>query len=257
IGALQRSVNAVAAGRYDTRIPSVGPKEIVELAADVETMRAQLVRLVRQNERSWEALAQQGPAVIALRDALTPSLLRARGLVLHGRVDPAEGELAGDWYDAFELPDGRVAVVVGDVSGHGAAAGVFALRLKQLLDAALSTEIDPGRALEWTVDNLGEIEEMFATAIIAVVDPRTGDLYYVNAGHPDALLLRRAVPGNPGNMASAGESPVGEVWVGELPHRQGTCGRGASRRGILTPGTRSDRSPGRTPRSRPAGMRPR
>ncbi|WP_235608961.1 CHASE3 domain-containing protein, partial [Frankia casuarinae] len=120
IGALQRSVNAVAAGRYDTRIPSVGPKEIVELAADVETMRAQLVRLVRQNERSWEALAQQGPAVIALRDALTPSLLRARGLVLHGRVDPAEGELAGDWYDAFELPDGRVAVVVGDVSGHGA-----------------------------------------------------------------------------------------------------------------------------------------
>ncbi|WP_462202986.1 PP2C family protein-serine/threonine phosphatase [Frankia sp. CcWB3] len=218
IGALQRSVNAVAAGRYDTRIPSVGPKEIVELAADVETMRAQLVRLVRQNERSWEALAQQGPAVIALRDALTPSFLRARGLVLHGRVDPAEGELAGDWYDAFELPDGRVAVVVGDVSGHGAAAGVFALRLKQLLDAALSTEIDPGRALEWTVDNLGEIEEMFATAIIAVVDPRTGDLSYVNAGHPDTLLLRRAVPGN---MASAGEPPVGELsagagWVGAV-----------------------------------------
>ncbi|CAJ60528.1 MULTISPECIES: PP2C family protein-serine/threonine phosphatase [Frankia] len=194
IGALQRSVNSVAAGRYDTRIPSVGPAEIVALAADVETMRAQLVRLVRQNERSWEALAQQGPAVIALRDALTPSLLRARGLMLHGRVDPAQGELAGDWYDAFELPDGRVAVVVGDVSGHGAAAGVFALRLKQLLDAALSTGAGPAAAVEWAVENLGETEEMFATAIIAVVDPRSGELHYVNAGHPDALLLRRAGP---------------------------------------------------------------
>ncbi len=191
IGALQRAVNAVAAGRYDTRIPSVGPAEIVALAADVETMRAQLVQLVRQNERSWEALAQQGPAVVALRDALTPSRLHARDLMLHGRVDPAQGELAGDWYDAVELPDGRVAVVVGDVSGHGAAAGVFALRLKQLLDAALSTGATAAAAVEWAVENLGETEEMFATAIILLVDPRAGELCYVNAGHPDGLLLRR------------------------------------------------------------------
>ncbi|MCL9761827.1 PP2C family protein-serine/threonine phosphatase [Frankia sp. AiPa1] len=194
IGALQRSVNAVAAGRYDTRIPSVGPAEIVALAADVETMRAQLVRLVRQNERSFEALAQQGPAVIALRDALTPSVLRARDVVLHGRVDPAQGELAGDWYDALDLPDGRVAVIVGDVSGHGAAAGVFALRLKQLLDAALTNGGPLATVPEWVVDNLGDTDEMFATAIILVIDPRTGELHYVNAGHPDTLLLRRPGP---------------------------------------------------------------
>src|SRR5215468_112540 len=102
-------------------------------------MRALLVQLVRQNERSWEALAQEGPAVVALRDALTPSTLHASGMVLRGRVDPAEGELAGDWFDSFDLPHGRVGLVVGDVSGHGAAAGVFALRLKQLLGAALNS----------------------------------------------------------------------------------------------------------------------
>ncbi|MCK9894992.1 SpoIIE family protein phosphatase [Frankia sp. AgB32] len=197
IGALQRAVNAVAAGRYDTRIPSVGPAEIVALAADVETMRAQLVQLVRQNERSWEALAQQGPAVVALRDALTPPRLHARDLMLHGRVDPAQGELAGDWYDAVELPGGRVAVIVGDVSGHGAAAGVFALRLKQLLDAALSTGAGAARAVEWAVENLGETEEMFATAIILLVEARSGEVCYVNAGHPDGLLLRRTPGGHP------------------------------------------------------------
>ncbi|SNQ49684.1 conserved exported hypothetical protein [Frankia canadensis] len=208
IGALQRSVNAVAAGRYDTRIPSVGPAEIVALATDVETMRAQLVRLVRQNERSWEALAQQGPAVIALRDALTPSVLRARGVMLHGRVDPAQGELAGDWYDALDLPDGRVAVIVGDVSGHGATAGVFALRLKQLLDAALSTGATPAIAVEWVVENLGDTEEMFATAIISIVDPGSGELTYVNAGHPDVLLLRRAGAAWPERTTSAAAPPA-------------------------------------------------
>jgi CHASE3 domain sensor protein len=193
IEALRRAVNAVAAGRYDTQIPAVGPPEIVQLAGNLEAMRAELVRLVRQNERSWEALAQQGPAVVALRDALTPSRLHAPGLVLRGRVDPADGELAGDWYDSFDLPDGRIGVVVGDVSGHGAEAGVFALRLKQLLGAALVTGASPGEAIEWAVESLGETDEMFATAVVAVVDPDVGQLNYANAGHPDALLLRRSL----------------------------------------------------------------
>ncbi len=211
IDALRRAVNAVAAGRYDTRIPAVGPKEIVALANNIEAMRALLVQLVRQNERSWEALAQQGPAVVALRDALTPSTLHASGVVLLGRVDPAVGELAGDWFDSFDLPDGRVAVVVGDVSGHGATAGVFALRLKQLLGAALNGGAQPGEAIEWAVDSLGETDEMFATAVVAVVDPRTGTLHFANAGHPEPLLLHRGgprIPSQPpdgdGSRAAAG-----------------------------------------------------
>ncbi|WP_131746102.1 SpoIIE family protein phosphatase [Frankia sp. Cppng1_Ct_nod] len=193
IASLRRAVNAVAAGRYDTRIPAVGPKELVELAANVEAMRAQLVRLVRQNDRSWEALAQEGPAVVALRDALTPSTLHASGLVVRGRVDPAEGELAGDWFDSVDLPGGRVGVVVGDVSGHGSAAGVYALRLKQLLGAALTGGVlDPGEAIAWVVDSLGETDEVFATAMVVVVDPSSGTVHYANAGHPDGLLLRRS-----------------------------------------------------------------
>jgi HAMP domain-containing protein len=216
IDALRRAVNAVAAGRYDTQIPAVGPKEIVALAGNVEAMRALLVRLVRQNERSWEALAQQGPAVVALRDALTPSMLHASGVVLRGRVDPAEGELAGDWFDSFDLPDGWVGVVVGDVSGHGATAGVFALRLKQLLGAALNSGKPPGEAVEWAVDSLGETDEMFATAVVVVIDPLTGALHYANAGHPEPLLLHRGghrIPSQPPDSdesrAAAGVLAVG------------------------------------------------
>ncbi|MBL7495408.1 SpoIIE family protein phosphatase [Frankia sp. CNm7] len=191
INELRFAVNAVAAGRHDTTIPAVGPREIVDLAGNVEAMRAQLVSLVRQNERFWEALAQEGPAVLALRDALTPSSLRdTAGLELRGRVDPAEGELAGDWFDAFETPDGRVAVVVGDVAGHGATCGVFALRLKQLLTAALSRGAEPATAVQWVVEALGDTGETFATALVALVDPGGGEVVYANAGHPDALVLR-------------------------------------------------------------------
>lgn len=191
IAALRRAVNAVAAGRYDTRIPEVGPAEIVELAGNVERMRAQLVQLVRLNDRSWEALAQEGQAVLALRDALAPSDLRAPGLIVRGHLDPAEGALAGDWFDSVELPGGRVAVVVGDVSGHGAAAGVFALRLKQLLAAALTEgKKNAGEAVEWAVERIGDTGEVFATAVVLVLDPATGVVEYTNAGHPDILVIR-------------------------------------------------------------------
>ncbi|WP_239379908.1 SpoIIE family protein phosphatase [Frankia sp. CIT1] len=245
IASLRRAVNAVAAGRYDTRVPAVGPKELVELAGNVDAMRAQLVRLVRQNDRLWEALAQEGPAVVALRDALTPSTLHASGLIVRGRVDPAEGELAGDWFDSVDLPGGRVGVVVGDVSGHGSAAGVYALRLKQLLGAALTGGVsDPGAAIEWVVDNLGETDEVFATAVVAVVDPASGTVEYANAGHPQGLLLRRSGP-SPERFAAAGvpaasaqpsgearaESPEPRPDAGCPPDRQGRTGRPVARPG--------------------------
>jgi sigma-B regulation protein RsbU (phosphoserine phosphatase) len=220
LNALRSAVNAVAAGRYDTTIPAVGPREIVDLASNVEAMRAQLVTLVRQNERSWEALAQEGPAVLALRDALTPSSIGDTvGLQLRGRLDPAEGALAGDWFDAIEIPDGRVAVVVGDVAGHGAVSGVFALRLKQLLTVALTRGMEPGTALQWVVEALGDTGETFATALVALVDPHGGEVVYANAGHPDALVLRAGRFG-----AAAGARPLAHAHSGARPAEPGPFG---------------------------------
>lgn len=240
INELRWAVNAVAAGRYDTMIPSVGPREIVDLAGNVEAMRAQLVTLVRQNERSWEALAQEGPAVLALRDALTPSSLRdTAGLELLGRLDPAEGELAGDWFDAIELPGGQVAVVVGDVAGHGAASGVFALRLKQLLTAALTRGMEPAAAVQWVVEALGDTGETFATALVALVNPCDGEVVYANAGHPDALVLRAdwaGAPSRPRVGAHAAITPAAAEdgrTEPDSPGRDGDPGRLVARE--LTP----------------------
>ncbi len=188
------AVDAVAGGDLRTVVPSTGPREVADLGSSVEAMRARLVASLEQSRRAVEALTQQGPAVIALRDALAPTVVHSPQLVVAGRLDPAQGVLAGDWYDVLELPNGRVGLIVGDVSGHGPGPGVFALRLKHLLAAALMTGMNPAMSVEWVVGQLGDTDEMFASALVAVVDPNTGLLEYVNAGHPEAVLLHLPGP---------------------------------------------------------------
>lgn len=81
-------------------------------------------------------------------------------------------------------------------AGHGPEPGVFALRLKHLLAAALAHGRPPGAALEWTARRLGDTGELFATVFVALVDVEADVLCYANAGHPAALLLARS-PGRP------------------------------------------------------------
>lgn len=191
---VRAAVDAVAAGDLQTAVPSTGPSEVADLGASVETMRARLVASIDESRRAVEALTQQGPAVIALRDALAPTSTSSKLLSVAGRLEAAEGVLAGDWYDAIDLPNGRVGLVVGDVSGHGPGPGVFALRLKHLLAAALATGMSPGMSVEWVVAQLGDTGEMFATALVLVVDPASGRIDYTNAGHPEGVLLRANGP---------------------------------------------------------------
>src|SRR5207302_10893134 len=79
--------------------------------------------------------------------------------------------------------------VIVDVAGHGADAGLFAYRLKALLSSALRSGFDPGDALAWTDQQLGETGERYATALVAIVETATGKGRYASAGHHPPLLL--------------------------------------------------------------------
>jgi CHASE3 domain sensor protein len=178
------SVRTVASGNYTHRVRASGPTELAELGRGVEAMRLRLV----------EALDQQGPSVVALRAALAPAPVRTSdprgsGWEIAGQLIPAEGLLAGDWFDTFTLAGGELGLVVGDVSGHGSPAGVHALRLKYLLRAALACGAEPAEAIRESVNALGDVGEMFATVFIAILDPASGLVRYTNAGHPGPLHL--------------------------------------------------------------------
>jgi sigma-B regulation protein RsbU (phosphoserine phosphatase) len=125
---------------------------------------------------------------VALRAVLTPEARQHPGLDLAGRLEPAEGVLAGDWFDVVPLGPDRVALVVGDVAGHGPAPAVFALRLQGSLASALVAGADPAQALAAVTTLLGETGELFASVFIAVVDLTGQCLAYANAGHPPAVL---------------------------------------------------------------------
>lgn len=117
------------------------------------------------------------------------------GLQLAVRYQPASAvmEVGGDWYDAFPLPGGGLAVAIGDVVGHDIAATAAMGQLRSMLQALASQPgAEPARIL-------GDLDRLttdlgittFATALYGRLDPGPGGLVltWSNAGHPPPLLL--------------------------------------------------------------------
>ncbi len=136
-------------------------------------------------------LAVEHRIVERLQQALLPpSLPTSEHFEVAACYNPVDerADLGGDWYDAFALPDGRVGLSIGDVTGHGldAAALMAQVRLAlraYALDAAASG--DPAMVLD-QLDRLLETAGggEFATAVYAIYDPATGRLDWSRAGHP-------------------------------------------------------------------------
>ena len=133
----------------------------------------------------------------------------------------AGGSVGGDWYDAFVLPSGQLALVIGDVAGHGLAAAAAMGQLRNALRAYL-TEISPGdpdgaAATLARLDRMMSLllPEQFATAVIAVVDPATGVARIASGGHPPPLHVTAAPVGATSAAATsaAGTSADGQGRV--------------------------------------------
>jgi len=130
---------------------------------------------------------------------LPDALPTADGWELRAHFRPAR-QVAGDFYDAFALPGGRVALVLADVCGKGVGAALFMALFRSLLRALGETEFSAAATtsaglcatVQGTNDYIARTHgsaNMFATAYVAVLDPATGALDYVNAGHEPPVIL--------------------------------------------------------------------
>jgi serine phosphatase RsbU (regulator of sigma subunit) len=121
---------------------------------------------------------------------------------------PAAGPAAGgDFYDVFELPNGRIALVVGDVSGHGREALERTNAVRPLVRSHLEAGLTPRAALQAAGRAVGLDESGgFTTVVAAVHDPSSNALTYAAAGHPPPILVGRAAH-EPLTLASA--PPIG------------------------------------------------
>lgn len=160
-----------------------------------------------------------------LQRALLPeSFPTVEGLAFGGAYRPASAEAAvgGDWYDAFALPDGRIAISIGDVAGHGLEAAVIMGEVRQALRAAAIGSHQPSAVLEAVngVINLRESISM-VTAIFAFYDPDKCIFRYAVAGHPPPIIatpdgFAQLLPGG-GMPLGASDSIDSHDWTFTLP----------------------------------------
>lgn len=127
----------------------------------------------------------------------------------------------GDYYDFFERPDGRLMIVVGDVAGKGMPAALLMASMQARLQVLVEGERDLAR-LTATLNRItaGHCPgNRFVTLFLCEVDPLSGDMSYVNAGHNPPLVLRRN-----GNIEAL---PGGGLILGVLRGAQyeAMCGR--------------------------------
>jgi serine phosphatase RsbU (regulator of sigma subunit) len=130
-------------------------------------------------------------------------------------------EVGGDFYDVVPLPDGPVALAVGDVVGHDITAAATMGQLHSVYRAMLADQPAPSAVIDrlqasWPLLGL----QRMATALFATLDLTSGRLQVASAGHPPPLLLvdgrAEYLPVRPSRMLGAPPAPAQE-WTGVLP----------------------------------------
>ena len=155
-------------------------------------------RLAEQQQSlaiAHQAYATEKRIADTLRDAfLVQSLPVLPSLGFHAQYVPSsvEAKVGGDWYDAFDLADGRVFFSIGDVAGHGIDAAVAMNRARQSIIAAALHENDPGTVLTRANATIVAQESPMVTALCGYIEPRTGGIRYAGAGHPPPILASAA-----------------------------------------------------------------
>ena len=117
----------------------------------------------------------------------------APGYAFAAYNEPAR-EVGGDFYDVIDLGDGRIGLVIADVSDKGMAAALYMALSRSLIRAEAMREASPRAALANVNRSLLDLGEqgMFVTVFYGVLDPPSGELTYARAGHDRPALLRGA-----------------------------------------------------------------
>ena len=124
---------------------------------------------------------------------LPKSLPDVPGYEIAAWWQPAEA-VSGDYYDVLRLPDGRIGVVVADVSGHGFGPSLIMASIRAMLRIVTRAGSEPHRILSLLSQTISPDlpDGRFITFLMVALDSRTHELTFANAGHGPALHYRRA-----------------------------------------------------------------
>jgi PAS domain S-box-containing protein len=130
-------------------------------------------------------------AEILQRALLPDAIAQVPGATIQTAYVPGsvEASVGGDWYDLFHLPDGRIALAVGDVMGRGTRAAVVMGQARQAMRVAALEDANPPRVLHRTQQVLALAhKDNMVTALFGVLDPSRMTFTYASAGHPGPIV---------------------------------------------------------------------
>ena len=174
-------------------------EDAVSLLAELTSRAAVAVENAQLYEREHHV------AVTLQRAMLPAELPKVAGFTFDAVYHPGarEAEIGGDWYDAIALPDGRVVLSIGDVTGRGLTAAVIMGRVRMAIETVAIYEPDPARLLDAADAVLRRAHpDAIVTALVAVLDPATQRFTYATAGHPTPLV--RALDGTTRQLPGRG-----------------------------------------------------
>jgi len=165
--------------------------DFLTVLGNVAAIRLDQSRLLRLEEETRILARDLDQAAVIQRSLLPSCAPEIPGFEIAGYNAPCR-TVGGDYYDYFRYPDGRIAVILGDVAGKGMPAALLMTSLKggvQVLAEVTDDVADLMGRLDRTV-SANFPRNRFVSLVLAVLDPSTGTLTYCNGGHNPPLLLR-------------------------------------------------------------------
>jgi serine phosphatase RsbU (regulator of sigma subunit) len=191
VSSLSDGVRQLAGGDFKARVPIRSKDEFGALAASFNKMAEDLEHnqaLVLEQERLRRELELSRQIQTEM---LPRAPLRLGAAEIKGMSIPAR-EVGGDFFNYFALPDGRLALLVGDVSGKGVSAALLMANVQATLRARLPLETDLARLADGLDHEIDEKTptSVYVTLFLGILDVERSLLRYVNAGHNPQFLLR-------------------------------------------------------------------
>lgn len=195
---LSQSISNIGDGKLDYKVPYRNRKdEIGVLSTAFERMQIDLKKYINDLKISTREQARVHNELEVghnIQKALLPSpddLEHISSVSIDSYMKPAT-EVGGDIYDYFELPDGNICFVLGDVSGKGIPASLLMASVRSSIRALATNRKSPSEILSYVNNDLAEKNENchFITLICGVTDFQNHQFFFCNAGHERPFILR-------------------------------------------------------------------
>ncbi len=199
LGAMARATEAIAKGNLDIELPVLRSKdEVGRLSDSFDNMKTSLKLYIKEltettaaKERIESELKVAHDIQMSFLPKLFPPFPERKEFNIYATLEPAR-EVGGDLYDFFLLGEDRLFFLIGDVSGKGVPAALFMVVTKTILKRTAEKCVDPSLVLTEVNKELCRDNEpmMFVTLFCGLLNFKTGDLLFSNAGHNPPVIIR-------------------------------------------------------------------